>query len=89
MSGKTTKTLEIIFFIVSFVLVLQDPTALLDQIGNEYFHIVKPVLTTWLLLSVPMIYTSAARILDDGRLFTNLLAGTVYFVNIIKWIEVI
>lgn len=88
MSRENARTLEILFFIISLGLISQEPTKLLVLAGGNA-HVLKPTVTTILLLSVPMIYVSVLRIIDGGKFFINLFAGMVYFLNITRWINII
>ena len=88
MTEQQRGALEVTFFIISFILVLQNPIKLL-AVGAEYVHIISPTIVAILLISSVMVYASVLRILNDSKLFLNLFAGIVYFVNITKWINVI
>ena len=88
MSEQTQRILEICFFILSLGLLVQEPAALLVN-AIAYTAFAKPILVTIILISVPMVYASVIRILGEGKFFINLFAGVVYFVNIVRWIEVI
>lgn len=88
MTRQQLMTLEAIFFIVSFGLVLQDPVTLLRAVG-DYVNVVSPAITLIIVISVIMVFNNVIKILRGEGLFLNLFSGIVYFVNITKWINII
>jgi len=81
--------LEVAFFVIAALLLYQSPTALIDYFSSnlQALQVAKIVIINVLAVSAFLVFVCVLRIMKESHMFVNLVAGAVYYLAIIRWIE--
>ena len=88
MTESTKRTLEMCFFIFATMMLIKSPEEIIAHAGQT-IPLIIPGAIIFTLVCVVMVTVSVLRLIKHGKFWPNLIAGIVYFYNIILWIEVI
>ncbi len=88
---SSVRYLEVAFFVIAAILLAQNPPSLLDYFSSnlQAFQIAKIVIVNILAACAFLVYVCILRIMEESHMFINLIAGSVYYMAIIRWIEYI
>lgn len=90
MSEQTKRTMEICFFILAAIMLIKSPAEIMAFAATSgSTALMWPGMVIFVCACACMVFVSVMRIMNYGKTLPNLIAGAVYFINIIMWIEVI
>jgi len=88
------RVLEICLFIIAAMMLIKSPTEVMAYLSTNLaaatmIGLVYPTFVMSVIGCAIMVFVNVLRILRQGRLWIPLTTGAVYFLTIVRWIDVV